>query len=90
MVLTALSLVGGILNFIMPAKASTVLYKTTHACTGSLTMTVAYICLCLGFNDVYKYVFGNQNANLAITCTVFALAGILISAFSKIIQRIMK
>ncbi|KAI8420130.1 hypothetical protein MSG28_008709 [Choristoneura fumiferana] len=86
MILTVISLVGGVANLFM---STTVFTKVVHSCAGSLTILFAFLCLCLGFDTgVYRWAMGDDITVLAITLTVAGLIGVLFSATVSNIQRI--
>ncbi|CAH2042390.1 unnamed protein product, partial [Iphiclides podalirius] len=90
MVCTIFSLISGIINlFAMTLNTNINLVKISHSVLGSLGLCTAYICLCFGFNDLYRVFFGNTNANLSISLTVLALIGTLASASINTFRRIL-
>ncbi|XP_004933387.1 transmembrane reductase CYB561D2 [Bombyx mori] len=90
LILTVISLIGGVVNLIFPKQTSALILRSLHACFGLLTVSVAFICLCLGFDTIYRIVMGDVNANLSIAFTVMALIGVLSSAVSNLTRRYMK
>ncbi|XP_063626567.1 uncharacterized protein LOC134798156 [Cydia splendana] len=87
MLLTAISLVGGIIGLYTKTTA----IKLLHACAGSLTLISAFICLCLGFDkSVFRGLFNDTVADLAITLTVIGLIGTLWSAANSNLNRVLK
>ncbi|KAJ0174139.1 hypothetical protein K1T71_010285 [Dendrolimus kikuchii] len=88
MILTVVSLIAGFMNLICPKKFSTLLHRTLHALIGSATLLFAFVCLCFGFNDVYRDVLGDENADLSIAMTAVALVGTLTNAFVNVVKRI--
>ncbi|CAK1584533.1 unnamed protein product [Parnassius mnemosyne] len=89
MICTFFSLVSGLVNLIsMQFRNNINLTKIVHSAMGSLAISTAYICLCLGFHNLYRNVFGDKNANLSIVLAAFALIGTLTSASTNIFRRI--
>lgn len=87
MLLTALSLVGGIIG--LNTKTATI--KILHSCAGSLALISAFICLCLGFDKtVFRGLFNDTVANVAIAFTAIGLIGTLYSAANSNLNRIRK
>ncbi|XP_063540318.1 probable transmembrane reductase CYB561D1 [Cydia strobilella] len=87
MLLTALSLVGGIIGLYTKTAA----IKILHSCAGSLTLISAFICLCLGFDKaLFRGLFNDTVANLAIAFTAFGLIGTLCSAANSNLNRVVK
>ncbi|CAG5049256.1 unnamed protein product [Parnassius apollo] len=89
MIFTFFSLVSGLVNLIyMQFRNHINLTKIVHSVLGSLAISTAYICLCLGFHDLYRNIFGDKNANISIVLAAFALIGTLTSACTNIFRRI--
>lgn len=89
MILTCVSLVAGFMGLVCPKVFATLLHRILHALIGLATLFFAFVCLCLGFNDLYRDVLGDENADLSIAMTSVALVGIMISSFCNIGKRIM-
>ncbi|XP_053614703.1 uncharacterized protein LOC128677701 [Plodia interpunctella] len=88
MILTMMSLIGGLINLFLSGSKNSLLLKTVHSCVGSLALVIAFICLCFGFDNVYRAIFGNAAANMSISFTIFALVGVLLPPVVNTFNRI--
>ncbi|XP_030026521.1 uncharacterized protein LOC115444754 [Manduca sexta] len=86
-ILTVVSLVGGVMNLIFPKHLSTLLFRLVHICVGILTISVAFLSLCFGFNDLYRTLLGDINANLSISLTIMALCGVLSFTMLNLVKK---
>lgn len=89
MILTVVSLVGGAAKLTFPKKLSSLVHRFLHVCIGILTLTVAFICLCFGFDTLYRDTMDDVNANLSIALTVVALIGTIASASLNMTRRLL-
>ncbi|XP_068620596.1 uncharacterized protein [Battus philenor] len=90
MLCTICSLISKIVNlFSMASRCNINLIKIAHSVLGSLALCTAYLCLCLGFNNMYRMILGDQNANLSIALGVLALMGTLASSSISTFKRIL-
>ncbi|XP_013187651.2 uncharacterized protein LOC106132699 [Amyelois transitella] len=88
MIMTVVSLLGGLTNLFLSGNNNRLLIKTVHSCFGSLTLVIAFICLGLGFDNAFRVVFGNPAANMCISFTVFAIVGIVLPPTLNTFNRI--
>ncbi|XP_072942987.1 transmembrane reductase CYB561D2-like [Epargyreus clarus] len=74
MILTVLSLVGGVFNiYSSRLRLNVTLVRICHMTLGCLVIITAFLALCLAFHIVYRAVMGNANATLLIALTVLSL-----------------
>lgn len=88
MILTCVSLVGGVINLY---TERTVFTKLLHSGAGTLTLVSAFICLCLGFDKtIFRLARGQTTSNLLIALTVIALIGTLLTATISNTKRLLR
>ncbi|XP_073953581.1 uncharacterized protein [Choristoneura fumiferana] len=88
MILTCISLVGGVINLYLER---TVVTKLLHSGAGTLTLVSAFIGLCLGFDKtIFRLARGQTTSNLLIALTVFALIGTLLTATISNSKRLLR
>ncbi|KAJ8717241.1 hypothetical protein PYW08_005640 [Mythimna loreyi] len=76
MVLTTVSLVGGLVHLICSSMLSARIFKLLYSCIMTLTLIIAFIAICLAF-DQFRIFATDTSANMAIAFTVLALVGML-------------
>lgn len=82
MLLTLLSLIGGIVEFKYADRIKQGPYKNAQSQIFLLTLTMAFICLAIAFAEPY-YFYNVIISDISVTFTVFAMIGVLISAKFK-------
>lgn len=76
MLLTAVSLVGGLVNLICTNLVNSSILKSIYCGVMTLSLIIAFVAICLGLN-MYKDSLLDTNTNMAIAFTVLALVGML-------------
>ncbi|XP_075981324.1 uncharacterized protein LOC142979961 [Anticarsia gemmatalis] len=89
MLLTIITLIGGVLNFLFSNKMNNNLMKILHSCCGTVTLMFAFISLVFALHYYYRTAVGNGNANFSIVITMFALVGTVLMAAANNARRIL-
>lgn len=74
MLLTGVSLVGGLANLICMNLVNSSILKSLYSCVMTLSLIIAFTAICLGFNTRGG---DDSSTNMAVAFTVLALVGML-------------